>query len=100
MSVDACVGAPAAVSNESDRMPTVSPEPSTPFAARVAATFMSESASEIVGAHTALGVAASPVDALAGVPVRGASTSLAYVTSGSSAIAPRAPGGASTVTVP
>jgi hypothetical protein len=61
---------------------------------------MSESASEIVGAHTALGVTApNPVDTVARGPIRGASTSAAYVTSGSFAIAPSAPGDTSAVTV-
>ena len=86
-SVAAVVGAPIALLNESERMPTVSPEPSTPCAARAVATFMSESASEIVGAHTALVATAPRVVATgAAAPTRGASTSPTYVTSGSFAI--------------
>src|SRR6476469_3645550 len=75
MSVDACVGAPTALSNESERTPTVSPDPSTPCAARAVATFMSESASEIVGAHTPLGAtAARRVVPVVTAPTRGEST--------------------------
>ena len=101
MSVAAFVGAPIALSNESERMPTVSPEPSTARAARAVATFMSVSPSEIVGAHAALGVTAPSPDARVVLAATvGASTSVTYVTAGSSAIWRRAPGGVSTVTVP
>jgi len=81
-------------------MPTVSPDPSTACAARAAATFMSVSASEIVGAHTARGVTvATRAGTVAVGSERGASTSPTYVTSGSLASVSRSAVATSAVTV-